>query len=100
MEIILGVITGWLLAVGINYFSDVLPVSRSLVGVPCHQCQGAILWRRYLLRGVCSKTHTPGLDGAVFIYRHGVGGMAISTRPFGGVGRQRFTGLFRSSGGD
>jgi len=54
MEIILGIIAGWLLAVGINYFSDVLPVSRSLVGVPCHQCQAAFPWLRYLLLQPCA----------------------------------------------
>jgi leader peptidase (prepilin peptidase) / N-methyltransferase len=53
MEIILVIIVAWLLALGINYLSDVLPASRSFSEPVCTQCGGKIPARRYLLFQTC-----------------------------------------------
>lgn len=58
MEIILVVLAGWLLAAGINYLSDVLPVSRRFAGVQCPHCQASFSLQRFLLLQSCAACGT------------------------------------------
>jgi leader peptidase (prepilin peptidase) / N-methyltransferase len=47
------IIIGWLLALLVNYFSDVLPFSRTITKAACHKCDKVIPLSNYLALQSC-----------------------------------------------
>lgn len=55
MKLILNIITGGICGILINYFSDVLPVSRRISRPKCKACDQPFTLKNYLLSYKCSK---------------------------------------------
>jgi hypothetical protein len=53
VSIILGWLAGWL----VNYFADVLPVTRRFSQPACPECNAPFTWRDYLLFKACQNGH-------------------------------------------
>jgi leader peptidase (prepilin peptidase)/N-methyltransferase len=53
MEILLVIMTAWLLALGINYLADVLPATRRLTMPVCSKCGEKNSVRKYILLQPC-----------------------------------------------
>ncbi len=57
----LPLILGWVAALLVNYFSDVLPATRKLSSPVCKQCSAKFAWTDYLLLKKCSAcNHSRG----------------------------------------
>lgn len=57
--LILPTIIGLLIGLGVNYLSDVLPVTRRLSRPACTSCQAHFSWRDYLLFRRCAQCGKP-----------------------------------------
>lgn len=49
---------GWLAGCLVNYFADVLPITRRLSQPACHQCSQPFTWKDYLLFQPCQNGHS------------------------------------------
>src|SRR3989304_9816037 len=56
-QIILSILGGWITGWLVNYFSDVLPVTRKISRPMCSQCKANFAWSNYLLFRACPNGH-------------------------------------------
>jgi prepilin signal peptidase PulO-like enzyme (type II secretory pathway) len=55
LTVIILAITGWLGGAVLNYFSDVLPATRSFSSVFCQNCKKSLSWFNYIIVGKCNE---------------------------------------------
>ena len=58
LTIIVPIILGWLAGWLVNYFADVLPITRHLSQPTCQECNIPFAWKDYLLFQSCKNGHS------------------------------------------
>lgn len=87
MSVIINVLIGVIVAILINYFTDVLPVSRRISRPACSTCKQPYTFKDYLLFGRCSKCGKKASSRSIIVLIMAVAVcILLNYFPFAGLG--------------